>query len=780
MRPGNSTGVIISAVVCVLLAAGCASKQSEVLVAQVGRNPITLTDYENLYLKSSGNREQAAASSMEEREKFLGLLTNFHLKLADAYERGMDKRPDVQEEIRRYKGSLAASFLTEREVTVPGLRRMYQRRAEEIRAKHILLNLSPDASPEDSASVYMKAHEIIGLLQQGANFESLALEHSQDPTASQNKGDLYYFSSGHMVGPFEDAAYAMKVGEISTTPVRTQFGLHILKIVDRKLSPGETHCGHIMIRFDRMDPSPEDTMVAYGKIKAIQDTLMQGGDFPELAQRHSGDPGSAHRGGDLGWFARRRWVLPFDEVAFTLKPGEYSDIVRTAYGYHIIKCYDTRPPKPFEEIRKDLQQTYQQLRFQEDYGKYLANLKRQVGYVRHRDVVEEFIDACDSTKSTRDTTWIEDIRPELRARAIMSFTGRNVTVDDVIATVKERPDMHTTILRAAAIHGILDKIAEQVAYEVRAETIEKDYPEFRSMLKEYVDGILLYQIEQEQIWGRVTVTDEPLRAFFDANRERFAFPDRVDFSEIRVGTDSIAEVMHRKLMSGATFDDLLREDEQRLARPTKFQMVFGGGASSLTPQSRGVLGTIAADLKDDLHLRVIFTAYADTGRRKVQNESLASKRLDAAKKRLVDQLKIAEDRITVVVRPIPHTEDASDRSAYALRVDAEITGRRPLLLSGIENHILPVTGDERSMAANSLQDGEYTRPIKVRNAFSILRLNTREPARLKTFEEAGTEVSSAFQEYESKRLEREWLDGLRKRYRVVEYKESLKNAFAER
>jgi hypothetical protein len=82
------------------------------------------------------------------------------------------------------------------------------------------------------------------------------------------------------------------------------------------------------------------------------------------------------------------------------------------------------------------------------------------------------------------------------------------------------------------------------------------------------------------------------------------------------------------------------------------------------------------------------------------------------------------------------------------------------------------------MKADSLQVGTFSSPFNYRGNYTIVRLNKREPARRKTFAEAGTEVSSAFQEYESKRLEKEWLDGLRQRYPVVEYKEALKNAFA--
>ena len=333
----RSTRVVIPGLTAVLIAltiSGCSPKASEAVVASVGKQDITLPDYERMFVKSNGSREAGEKASMEEREKFLDLMIKYRLKLADAYRVGMEKRPEVVGELQQYKGNLAESFLTDREVVQPGVKDFYARRSEEIRASHILLELSPTASPADSAEAYARAYEVIAKAKSGTDFSTLATQLSKDPSANRNGGDLYYFTAGQMVPAFENAAYAMKVGEISSVPVRTQYGLHIIKVTDRHPAPGEVRSGHIMIRFPSQNPSPEDTAAAYAKSRALRDSLMSGADFAGLATRNSEDPGSAPKGGDLGWFTRRRWILPFDEVAMAMKPGETSNIVRTVYGYH--------------------------------------------------------------------------------------------------------------------------------------------------------------------------------------------------------------------------------------------------------------------------------------------------------------------------------------------------------------------------------------------------------------------------------------------------------------
>ena len=780
--------------------AGCSS-QREAVVARVGNEPVTLKEYEDLYLKSNSDREAAAKSTQEDREKFLDLVVKFRLKLADAYRQGLDKKPELRAEINQYKSSLASSFLTERELTIPGAKQMYERRRCEYRASHILISLPPAAAKsqgeEDGAehpagsgadqsqskevmAAYAKADSIIAKLNAGAKFEDLAVQYSQDPSVAQNKGDLYYFTAGQMVPAFEDAVFGMKVGEITQKPVRTQFGLHIIKLVDKKPARGEIRASHIMIRFDKQDPTPEDTLSAYEKIKAIQDSLKMGVDFAELAKRNSGDPGSASKGGDLGWFQRRRWIQSFDEVVQTLKPGETSGIVRTIYGYHIIKCYDEHPPKTFEEARKDMEQLYQQSRYQEDYKAYLAKLERETQFKLHDDVLNSFIESCDSNKTTRDSLWWATIPEPVASSALITFGTRQVSVDSVAKLISIRPDFNNTPLRAPGIRNMVDKIAESLVFAVKAESLVKENPEFAAIMKEYTDGIMLYQIEQDRVWNSVAVTDTALREYFENHRDKFTFPDRVDFTEMRAADDSVAHLMYGEVESGKTLEQIAEADSVRMAKPSNFQVSFATNSSRLTASIMKALSPVIDELKADVLLRAQLTSHPDTSARKSQNQQLASRRIDAIKAYFQKQ-GISEERVLTLPQPYNSktvSGSPKEKSRLNNQVAASIVGRRAMVIGKLETSILPVTTDERTMKADSLKIGETSPPFRAKNVLCLIRLNGKDPARQKTFAEAGTEVSSLFQEYESKRLEREWIEGLKQQFPVVEYKEVLKSAFA--
>jgi peptidyl-prolyl cis-trans isomerase SurA len=748
------------------------------VVASIGDSDITLGEYEDLYLKTSTNREDAAGLTLEEREKFLGLLTNFRLKLMDAYNSGLDRDPAIQSEMNLYKGSLASSFLVEREVMRPGVRKLYDERQTEYRASHILLNLPESTDPADTAAVEKKAYELIARLKAGESIDSLAVQFSQDPSAKQNMGDLYYFTSGQMVRPFEEAVIGMKVGEVLDHPVRSQYGLHIIKLLDRKPAPGEIRCSHLMARFTSPTPSPEDTLKAYQKLQGLLDSLRLGTPFAELAKRHSEDPGSAPNGGDLGWFGRRRWVQEFDEEAFKLKPGQTSGIIRSRYGYHLIHCTDTRLPKTFEESENDIQKLYEQVRFNEDKQNYVRKLKKETGFSLDQTVLKRFISELDTNSTMKNAAWADSLTPATRQAPLMRFGNRTISVDSVVTVLKQRPDLQTTSLRPGSFGGTIDKVAEQFVFMVKSETIDKQYPEFASLMKEYMDGILLYQVEQQKIWGSMTVTDSASRAYFEKNREKFMFPDRVEFTEIRAASDSAAQSFYTRVMNGSTFRQIVVEDSTRMARKNNHMLPFAKKSSRLSGETLDALSRIAADLEADPKLRLHLIAHPDTVAGKSAAASLATKRLDRARNHLINQFGIQETRISTFVRPVlPGVTDKAERSRLNERLDADLVGRTKAVVGNIEHVLSAVDADERSKQANLLQAGEVSKPFRFKNGYSLVMLVGKEPARNKTYEEAGTEVSSAFQEYESKRLEQEWLDGLRKQYPVTTDREVLERAF---
>ncbi len=121
------------------------------------------------------------------------------------------------------------------------------------------------------------------------------------------------------------------------------------------------------------------------KANELLDNIRQGADFAELARKHSDDPGSAEKGGDLGWFGRRQMVKEFTDSAFALQPGEVSDVVETPFGFHIIKVEGKRIelPEDFEENKQRYISEQQSYRADEAWNEYRRNLREQANVDIH-------------------------------------------------------------------------------------------------------------------------------------------------------------------------------------------------------------------------------------------------------------------------------------------------------------------------------------------------------------------------------------------------------------
>lgn len=650
----------------VLSLLGCAPKSSDIIVLEVGQDKVSLAEYENFFSRNSGGWETARISTPEERERFLELLTNYKLKLRDAYDRNLLNEPDVQQELKEYRSSLAATYLAEKEITEPGVRLMYERKKEEIRAKHILIALKPNATPEDTLKAWNKAMDILARVKKGEPFDSLALKYSEDPSAKSNRGDLYYFSGGQMQLAFENAVYGMKVGEISSLPVRTPFGYHIIYVTDRQPARGAVRVRHIMARFMVAKPDSADTAQAFARILGMQDSLKKGWDFAKLAEKLSEDPGSQKKGGDLGWFERRSFVQQFEEAAFKLRPGEVSEIVRTQYGFHIIRCDSVKPVQPFEEIKEELKKRYQQYRYQDDYAAYIASLKKKFSCTIHENVFEALLQNVDTTITTEDSAWDGEISAELRQQPIVTVNHRSYPLDTLLKVLNNRIDFRGTRLDRTELWDRLNKLVDGILLDEQSVGMETKYPDFAALMKEYQDGVVLFKAEQMEVWDNVVVSDSLLRAYFEENRSKFMFPEQVHIKEIRVETDTFALMLYDSLMQGKKFEDL------------------------------------------------------------------------AARYHIDDDVR----------------QNNGDRG------------------------LLPVSTDTLTMAASKMAVDEISPPIEVEDGYSIIKVVEKKPAREKTFEEAGAEVSNVYQEYQSKRLERAWLDRIKAKHAVVAHKEKLREAFS--
>ncbi|MFM7016884.1 MAG: peptidylprolyl isomerase, partial [Bacteroidota bacterium] len=321
------------------------------ILLSVGDEQIPRSEFERVFKK---NNKDTVYSEKSVRD-YLDLYINYKLKVKEAETLQMDTSETFKTELAGYRKQLAQPYLTDKNVSEQLVKEAYDRLKYDVRASHILIKCNYEALPKDTVAAYNRALKIREQILKGADFAKVARDSSEDPSAKENGGDLGYFTGMQMVYPFETAAYNNKIGQV-TMPIRTRFGYHIIKTVDMRPAQGEIHVAHLMVRMPK-DANDSIIKAAEGKIKEALTQLNNGVVWDTVVTKFSEDKASAKKGGDLPWFGTGRMVPEFEKAAFALqKDGDISGIVKTSYGWHIIKRLEKRGMPSFEEKKGELRQ----------------------------------------------------------------------------------------------------------------------------------------------------------------------------------------------------------------------------------------------------------------------------------------------------------------------------------------------------------------------------------------------------------------------------------------
>ena len=213
---------------------------------------------------------------------------------------GIDTTKAFRTELNGYRNQLAQNYLTDTETKEKLLQKTYQRSLTEINAWHILVDCPEGSKPEDTLRPGKKLPDIRERIIKGESFEQVARGTSDDPSVKINGGNLGYFTVFQMITPFEDAAYTLKKGAISQ-PVRTPYGYHIIKVVDKRPSRGKILVAHIM-KVSPPGTGEKEAKAAEESINNIYRELQEGASFSELAKKYSDHKETAVTGGKLNWF----------------------------------------------------------------------------------------------------------------------------------------------------------------------------------------------------------------------------------------------------------------------------------------------------------------------------------------------------------------------------------------------------------------------------------------------------------------------------------------------
>lgn len=537
--------LIAFAITCMISMTGFS--QNDPVIMTIDGNPITKSEFLQIYLKNNDN-PQYDQKSLDE---YMELFKRFKLKVAEAEALGYDTIPSLKKELAGYQKTLARPYLIDSTKNEALVREAYDRTLEEIHAAHILIRVESNATPEDTLKAYKRLLDLKKRIEGGESFDAVAKSKlgSEDPTVKDNGGDLGYFTAFQMVYQFEDAAYTTPVGGVSN-PFRTRFGYHILKVIDRRPARGTMEAAHLMIAA-RSDASETEIANAETKINELYDMLQAGDSFEELVGKYSDDPSSNQKNGMLPQFGTgttTRMVPEFTEAAFALKnDGDYSKPVQTDYGFHIIKRISWKDVDSFDALKKEIEKKVaKDARAEKTQASFVTKLKKEYGF---------------SSKSAKGLKWFYaniDSTYHLGEYKASDYSKKKVLFK--LDKQKFRADDFSEYLaknyRAARKEDSRNVVNKQyklwedeTILNYEESKLPGKYPAYKALITEYHDGILLYEVMSDKVWNKAMRDTVGLKAFYQSNKGNYQWGERVDAEVYECGSLIIAQQASKLLAS---------------------------------------------------------------------------------------------------------------------------------------------------------------------------------------------------------------------------------------
>ncbi len=490
-----------------------------------GSDTVYEEEFVRVFLKNNKKEEQTDSSL----KAYLNLYINFKLKVKEAVQLGMDQDPAFQQELAGYREQLSRTYMTDTSLTTKLMAEAYERMKSEVNASHILILVSANALPKDTMRAYNRISELRKKAVAGMNFDTLAYYNSEDNSAKTNFGDLGYFSAFDMIYPFETQAFQTNTGEISQI-FRTEFGYHILKVKDKRPYRGEVKVAHLMLRLNT-NAKEEEVMEAKRKIDSIYGQLITGADWTSMVQSYSEDVSSVEKGGELNWIRTNSPVaLPFREAAFSISyPGEYSKPVHTDFGWHIIKLLEKRPLAPMEEMseRLRMQVNREPERVKMSQEMLVVRFKAENGFIENTQNLNSLIVRLDS--SVLKATFKAENRP-LTENPLFRIGDRTLYAKDFYTYIEKYQTPQNGLSISTATENLYKGFVVSEVLQYQKDHLEEKYPDFRYLMQEYHDGILLFNLTQEKVWDKAVQDTTGLKAYYEAHKTEHVWADRVQAS----------------------------------------------------------------------------------------------------------------------------------------------------------------------------------------------------------------------------------------------------------
>lgn len=723
-------------------------EQTSSALVEIGNEKFSLEEYQESYNKNKFASDSGKALTPED---YLPLYTDLKIKVLQAKQEGRDTTSDYKEEITSYRDQLAKNYLVDKVQVDKLTEEAYNRLKQEVRASHILIRVSEDASPADTLEAYRAATVLRGRLEEGSDFGDMAAKFSKDPQARVTKGDLGYFTAFQTLYPFETAAYSMPVGKISQ-PVRTKSGYHIIKVTDKRTNRGMVQIAHIMVQADTSATTAKKE-AAKLRINEAYAKLQSGSEWASVVEAYSDDKQSSKNNGLLPMFGTGQMVPEIEETAFGLtKINSYSKPVLTMYGWHILKLVDKKNLEPYSVMAPALSKKV----VTDSRGKALEQLNAK--RLREKYAVQEFADQWnavailgDSTIKTGKWDYMRAVSNDWAGSVLFKIDQSSYTALSFLDYVKRKQQPRSKDASPSIVfRRYYNEFITESLSNYEKEHLEETSPAFRSLMNEIREGVLLSQVMEENVWQRSLSDSVGQQNLYNRYKDKYKFPERALGTMVSApDTQTLNAVVKTLAVS-----------PYKLERKAK-ELLFPVNVTEISKEQSDILSDLYIVMEKNPDYIVEIAGYRSAD----ETEATSANRI----RNVIKYLNAQNIPILRIIE--------KDYGSFRQSAESERNHRVSFQFYSSSRKDVEKVYNSETGGSVMIDDGYFSKEKLAANGFKwqtgiqnstgnnlVFWIDVKkiEPARGKTFAEARGSVINDFQ----KELEKQWVSGLQQKFPV--------------
>lgn len=490
----------------------------------IGQEKVSVDEFLRIYQK---NNQSTTSYSEKDVQEYVELFTLFKMKLQEAKRMRLDTLPMLKEDYQKYTDQLVQNHFVDKNYIDNIWKAQYEHMKYDVKVAHIMVKCAPNANPSDTFIAYNK----LNYLRQQAtkdNFAKLATENSEDQSSAIKGGLLGYITAFMTFPEFEQPCFQTSIGSISSI-FRTQYGYHILHVLDKRAARGKIKVAHIYLKkSEKPEVAEKQIQEAYKQIMSKKIT------FENAVKKYTEDASTKETYGVLNEFGVSEMVNDFEEQCFALKnPGDLSKPFMTEYGWHLVKLIEKIPVKGYEDSKDYIKQ-----RMANDPR--VNNLKG-IAYSRMLDkykFTEPPANLSPLMANMPDTffmikNWVLKPMKATESNTLFSFAGKSFNLKDFSNYVNTNYNTASSKSKKDAIDAMYAAYKEKVIWQMAKELLSAEDKTYSQLESEYMNGLLIFEIMDREVWKKALADTLGSMKMYEEVKSNYWFKDRVMLEGIK-------------------------------------------------------------------------------------------------------------------------------------------------------------------------------------------------------------------------------------------------------